>query len=234
MVGKLWVLQKCLACSRHMICMLSKCSGMRLTLLLSVTTATASVTVQMASRQYNLAGPQIKRGVRNSRASRNWPQANGESSHSRVDFTKMKVPVLLCCRAALSCRHCSYTAPEYSGCVYLLRKGLQSLGEGRLVDTRRRPDPVPALLELDAGRHMLTEAGNLVQVASLRRYIQAHDIQEVDPQSPKDELVAAVSRHWYNSVRTSCRLENPIRNVKKEASFIASIMCSSHCLQSRP
>ncbi|CAK0782980.1 hypothetical protein CVIRNUC_006175 [Coccomyxa viridis] len=95
--------------------------------LLSVTTASASVTVQMASRQYNLAGPQIKRGVRNSRASRNWPQANGESSHSRVDFTKMKV-------------------------------------------------------------------------ASLRRYIQAHDIQEVDPQSPKDELVAAVSRHWYNSV----------------------------------
>ena len=41
----------------------------------------------------------------------------------------------------------------------------------------------------------------MVQVASLRRYIQAHNIQEVDSQSPKDELVAAVSRHWYNSVR---------------------------------
>ena len=56
---------------------------------------------------------------------------------------------------------------------------------------------------------LLTEAGGVVQVASLRRYIQAHDIQEVDPQSPKDELVAAVSRHWYNSVRISSRLGYP-------------------------
>ena len=50
-------------------------------------------------------------------------------------------------------------------------------------------------------RPVLLRAGNTVQVASLRRYILAHDIQGVDPQTKeKEELAAAVSRHWYNSV----------------------------------
>ena len=53
------------------------------------------------------------------------------------------------------------------------------------------------------GRELLfTQLNTAVQVASLRRYIQHNEIQEVDPQSPKDELVAAVSRHWYSSVST--------------------------------
>ena len=75
-------------------------------------------------------------------------------------------------------------------------------------------------------RVLLTEVDNVVQVASLRRYIQAHDIQEVDPQSPKDELVAAVSRHWYNSVRILSGLEHPSNNFKTHHLYIL------HCLQS--
>ena len=52
-----------------------------------------------------------------------------------------------------------------------------------------------------AMRPVLMRVGNTVQVASLRRYILAHDIQGVDPQTKeKEELAAAVSRHWYNSV----------------------------------
>ncbi|CAL5220419.1 g2431 [Coccomyxa viridis] len=84
------------------------------------------VTREMATRLHN-GGAQMKRGARNSRATRQWPQNGGEGPQPRVDFNKMKV-------------------------------------------------------------------------ASLRRYIQHNEIQEVDPQSPKDELVAAVSRHWYSSV----------------------------------
>ena len=148
--AKLWVLQNYLACRWHMSCMLSKYSGMRPMVLLSVTTTKACVTVQMASRQYNLVGPQIKRGVRNSRASRNWPQANGQSSHSRVDFTKMKVLVLLCCRAALPCHNCCYAAPEDPCSVEALSKVLRCPGKERSGNTRRRPDPVPALHELNA------------------------------------------------------------------------------------
>ena len=207
--AKLWVLQKYLACPWHMGCMLSEYSVMTPTGLLSVTTASASVTVQMASRQYNLAGPQIKRGVRNSRASRNWPQANGESSHSRVDFTKMKVPVPLCCRAALSRHDCktqplkSPVAMVYYASYYTaqVKAGRATQGDGWTLCQLCSTGMAKGLL--------LTEAGGVVQVASLRRYIQAHDIQEVDPQSPKDELVAAVSRHWYNSVRISSRLGYP-------------------------
>ena len=71
-----------------------------------------------------------------------------------------------------------------------------------------------------ARRLLLTRAGNAVQVASLRRYIQAHDIQEVDPQSPKDELVAAVSRHWYNSVRTSSGPMHPSHDCQNSSSLL--------------
>ena len=43
----------------------------------------------MASRYPN-NGVQ-KRGVRNSRATREWPATNGSSAYSRLDFSKMKV-----------------------------------------------------------------------------------------------------------------------------------------------
>ena len=45
---------------------------------------------EMTTRFHN-GGAQMKRGVRNSRATRQWPQSGGEGQHPRVDFNKMKV-----------------------------------------------------------------------------------------------------------------------------------------------
>ncbi len=45
---------------------------------------------EMATRFHN-GGAQMKRGARNSRATRQWPQNGGEGPHPRVDFNKMKV-----------------------------------------------------------------------------------------------------------------------------------------------
>ena len=45
---------------------------------------------EMATRFHN-GGAQMKRGARNSRATRQWPQNGGEGPQPRVDFNKMKV-----------------------------------------------------------------------------------------------------------------------------------------------
>ena len=75
------------------------------------------------------------------------------------------------------------------------------------------------------------------QVASLRRYIQHNEIQEVDPQSPKDELVAAVSRHWYSSVSRDSKPDRSIISlqaafVKRARSHPAQTRGSSMCVAS--